>query len=216
VLHAQWTVPWHGSVKRQARLLVVAVAVLLLVTTAAAYGQSSITLDVPEVTQKTIVWCWLAVAEMVVKYYDWDQSPKQCRILELLDGQPKGYCCSAVNRCLRTGHLVEIQRIIRHYAGERSIITGPPRRPSDLAKALRKKKLVIAAISAGQGAGHVVVVRGIRRNRQAVQLLVNDPMSRIPQTIDYEKFLAYWQETIIVQHNKNDTDDNDDADDEGD
>jgi ABC-type bacteriocin/lantibiotic exporter with double-glycine peptidase domain len=187
-------------------------ALMLVLWSASGASGATITLDVPKVTQKTIAWCWLAVAEMVVKYYGWDEVPSQCRILERIDGLPKGYCCGAVNRCVRTGHLEEIRRIINHYTGGTARITGPPRRASAIARALRQDHLIIAALSTGMGAGHVVVVRGIRTEQGRVEVLVNDPMSRIPQTIALSELRSYWSHTIIVHGSSADESDDDDDD----
>jgi hypothetical protein len=95
--------------------------------------------------------------------------------------------------------MAEIKRVIEHYTGGQVNIAGPPARPSVIARALQRDQIIIAALQQpGAPAGHVVVVRGIRRTGQSVQLLVNDPMSRIPQTVDYGQFRTNWTQTIIA------------------
>ena len=59
----------------------------------------------------------------------------------------------------------------------------------------------MAELRAGYGEGHVVVIRGIRNRNGFFELFVNDPMSKVPNVIDFNDLIAYWAQTIIV-HDK--------------
>jgi hypothetical protein len=166
-----------------------------------SWAQSDrITLDVPELLQDVDVWCWVAVAEMLVTYYR-GRAPEQCRMLEIGYGLPRGACCSNPQRCRRPGHLDETRRLIEHFSGQQARVTGAPARPSQVARALDRNRAIVAAIQPpGQPIGHVVVVRGIRRGHDGrIDLLVNDPMSQVPNTIPWEQFRPLWRQSIIVR-----------------
>lgn len=173
---------------------------LIFIAAQSVCAKSSVTLEVQPVTQKSIVWCWLAVAEMAIRYYNWDESPSQCRIMEHGYGLSPGTCCQNPKGCARTGSLTEIVNIIKHYGGVDAFITGPPKQPKDVYKALAKNKLVIAALHTSMGSGHVVVIRGVRKQNGSIQLLVNDPMSVIARTLSYQKLHSMWRETVIINY----------------
>jgi len=183
------------------RLGALAAALLLVLAAAAPPARAQrVTLDMPEVTQALDVWCWVAVAEMLVTYYR-GRAPMQCRMLEIGYGLPKGRCCGDPGRCRRPGHLEETQRLIEHFSGQAARVTGPPDGPAAVARALGNNRAIVAAIlPPRQPVGHLVVIRGIRRARgQAVELLVNDPTSRVPATIPWSRFRPLWRQSIIVQ-----------------
>jgi hypothetical protein len=96
--------------------------------------------------------------------------------------------------------MTEIASLIEEFSGQETHITGAPPRPSSVAHQLERNRAIVAAVHPpGQSIGHVVVVRGIRRTASGVQLLLNDPMSRIPQTIDWSRLRPMWTDSIIVR-----------------
>jgi len=137
---------------------------------------------------------------MVVEYYNWGSAIDQCEIMERGYHVPPGTCCNNPQRCSRTGALEEIVAIIRRYGNTDAFITGPPPGAGDVYKALSKNKVVVAAISTTFGSGHVVVIRGIRRRAGVTQLLVNDPMSYLPQVVAYADLRQIWRQTVIVNY----------------
>lgn len=68
-------------------------------------------LNVPFDRQETLVWCWVASARMVARYYN-ISTPSQCRMLEQQYGAP---CCSQPGLCTRPGHITEIQALIGSF-----------------------------------------------------------------------------------------------------
>ena len=112
------------------------------------------------------------------------------------------------------GGIDEIAALIEHYSGYRPTVTGPPARASDVAKALRKNKVIVAALPNAGGGGHVVIVRGIRRESGGVQVLVNDPMSKRPYVVDFATFRNWWSQSIIVQFAPDNSSDRDEDDDD--
>jgi hypothetical protein len=158
-----------------------------------------ITLPIPEVKQRQDVWCWVAVAEMLVRYYT-GESRRQCRLLETGYGLPEDYCCGSEARCRRPGDLSEVAQLIEDISGQETRITGAPPRPSAVARQLERNRAIVAAIRPpGQQIGHVVVVHGIRSGRDWAELLINGPMSRVAETIPYRRLRSMWQASIIVR-----------------
>jgi hypothetical protein len=68
-------------------------------------------LNVPYEQQQTIVWCWVASARMVARYYN-VSTPSQCQMLQAQYGAP---CCSQPHLCARAGHISEIQALIASF-----------------------------------------------------------------------------------------------------
>jgi hypothetical protein len=68
-------------------------------------------LNVPFDRQETIVWCWVASARMVARYYN-VAVPSQCQMLQGQYGAP---CCSQPALCARAGHISEIQALIQSF-----------------------------------------------------------------------------------------------------
>lgn len=164
-----------------------------------------IALPVPTITQRTLVWCWLAVAEMVIRYRNQGRGLEQCQMMSIGHGMPPQACCADARPCARPGQLDEIQRLIAHFGGRFNQLS-PPQDPMSVYQHLRRGTPIIASINSGMGMGHVVVIRGMRfvpqRTRMGVQwmpmLLINDPMSMIPGEVPYRQFLRQWRASILV------------------
>ncbi|MBI4516569.1 MAG: hypothetical protein HY699_12225 [Deltaproteobacteria bacterium] len=163
----------------------------------------SVTAAVPAKRQKTIAWCWLAVAQMALDYFAVDDIPSQCRLMELGYGLANGYCCDDTARCTWPGSEQQIKAVIEHFGGLATSSREPPPNSKAIYDALSAGDLVIALIGAGFGQGHAVVVRGVRMEAEAggyaPYLLVNDPLARVPEKIEFSKLREVWQRTIIVR-----------------
>lgn len=68
-----------------------------------------------------MVWCWVAAARMVARYYN-VQTPPQCAMLQ---GQYRAPCCSNPALCTRPGYIGEIQGLIASFGLQYSAL-GPP------------------------------------------------------------------------------------------
>ncbi len=178
-----------------------------------AYAQptpdlSPVFLPVPEVTEQTPIWCWLAVSEMGLRYRR-GGSPKQCQMLEIGLRTLPGYCCSAPQRCLRAGSMEEIRRILGVLGGIHTQSAGPLQ-PMALYQVLRSGSPVIAAISTGSSIGHTIMIRGMRfesrtvwtpfgpRTEQVPIVLINDPMSYFAHEVPYATLQRQWLSSIVV------------------
>jgi hypothetical protein len=162
---------------------------------------SGVMLNIPLILQNTPVWCWVASAEMVIRYKNYGNSLQQCQMLEIGFQTPSGYCCSNPNNCMTTGTAQQIQYLVYNFGGRASSLSGPLSEKSVLTT-LKSNNPVIAFIklSPFSNSGHVVVIRGIRFSQDVQQavLTINDPLSYISQETTYANFLQYWQGSIII------------------
>lgn len=78
-------------------------------------------LNIPYERQDTMVWCWVAAAKMIARYYN-VQTPSQCSMLQAQYGAP---CCGNPAMCTRPGYIGEIQALIASF-GLRYSVMGPP------------------------------------------------------------------------------------------
>jgi len=186
----------------------------VLLALGVAYGPSRahaqlpppVVLPVPTVTQDTMVWCWLAVSEMVIRYRNWGAGFRQCQMMEVGYRVPPGTCCGNPNLCARPGSIQEIQGVIASFGGRFSSL-APPTNYQVLYNILQSGRPVIAQIATGGSIGHVVVIRGmgfqpfinmLGMPDVAPILMINDPMSIVPAQVPYAQFLAIWRASIIV------------------
>lgn len=165
---------------------------------------AEIDVDVEPVVQDTLIWCWVATARMVIKYYNEGDAPRQCEILQdITPGAPPGYCCSNKKLCMRSGQLYEIQNVIKRYTGLDSVIKNSLPTSNDIATALEKNRLIIAATYTGPMAGHVVLIKGIRKTTRngvkTTQILINDPMEHKAKVVSFAEFKKRWKQSIVVQ-----------------
>jgi hypothetical protein len=157
------------------------------------------------IQQQTPVWCWLACAEMVVRWKNSGAGPRQCELASAANNGPSPVCCYPQNpmvmqACMRTGGLPEIQALIGFFGHSASAIT-PPGSPIDLYQALAQRKAVIAALMSTPFSGHVVVIRGMDPNAPTPGgvIFVNDPMSQFTQPVPFTLFLQqHWNAAIVV------------------
>lgn len=168
-----------------------------------------VALNVPQIAQTTPVWCWLAVAEMAIRYRNLGGGLSQCQMLEVGYTLPSGSCCATPTACMRTGGLQEIQAVIGRF-GRRLSVLGPTPSPTEVYSFLRQGHPVIAALQNTPFSGHVVLIRGMRiatvpivtpfgmQTQTIPVLLVNDPMSHFVSEVSYAAMLGYWSAAIVV------------------
>lgn len=199
--------------------LALAVFVALGFKPAVAAPPRPVSVPVPHIMQRTSMWCWLAVAEMVVRYKHWGRGPSQCQLMEIGLAMPPGRCCRNPRACLRGGTLKEIMRIINHFNG-RSTALGPPASPGELYSLFSRNQVIIARLVqskrpgiriGGPPPGHVVVLRGLGYEqvvfksprgpirRLAPVVLINDPQFPHPIKVPYPDVISNWERSILVK-----------------
>lgn len=171
------------------------IVVTLLLTIPAQSSAQQVVLPVPNVTQNTPQWCWVAVAEMVIRYLHLGAGFNQCAMLQDTYRAP---CCVQPAMCNRPGHMAEIQNLIARYGGRWSSM-APALDPNSIALHLSQNRPIIAFVRLPmQDVGHFVVIRGIRNTPLGPQVLINDPLSWVPSTVSLAQFYQYWQASIVV------------------
>jgi hypothetical protein len=106
-----------------------------------------IDLGIPYMPQQTQVWCWLACAEMIIRWKNGGSGPSQCEMASVANMAPSPMCCSPPNpmvmqACVRTGSLQEIQGLIATFGHSASSITQPGS-PYDLYQTLNQRRAII-------------------------------------------------------------------------
>ena len=154
-------------------------------------------LNIRPITQQTIVWCWAAVSEMVLKYYRFPNlNPAgnyQCGIV----GSTTPFCSSDCSKCITpigsafalsaviANYQILTDTIIMHHEGRRFNVKVDGRlSPNEIADEIMNGKPIIVGISpSGMGSyyppgmsEHVALIIGYERTPSAVKVLVNDPM----------------------------------------
>ena len=166
-------------------------------------------LKIRPISQQTLVWCWAAVSEMVLKHYRFPNlNPAgnyQCGIVGTLGGICGTNCGACVTTIGSTYQMSEVianyQYLSDNYLGHhqgRHFDVSPARRlsPSEIANEIDEGDPVIAGISpSGVGAyyppsmsEHAVLIVGYRESGQGFHVLVNDPMPYA--LMGYDPYLA--------------------------
>lgn len=149
--------------------------------------------DVPLHSQDTMVWCWVAVAQMIANYYG-QNAPSQC---EMLQEQYRAPCCSNPQACMRGGHIQEIRALIRKFGGRPSGV-APPANGFVLYDALRRGPIVLHTT---QGAGHFVVATGMRVVPSPIGPLgivsINDPYYGVYE-VEFPKLASIWTAAVLM------------------
>lgn len=109
--------------------------------------------NVPFETQQTQVWCWVATARMVARYYN-VTTPPQCQMLAQQYGAP---CCQNPAMCARPGYIQEIQALVASF-GLRSSSIGPPTDGYTLLNLFKQGRPIILYVNNS----HFVVANGIK------------------------------------------------------
>lgn len=171
---------------------------LLLSFVAPSYASAeSKRLSIRPAAQKTAVWCWAAVGEMVLKYYDFPNlNPGrdfQCGVVGSTGGACASYCGNCVYPIGSTSRMARVledyQDISDHYISNHhgtyfDVYTDGRLSPSEIMSEIKERDPVIAGISpSGMGSyypigmsEHVALIIGYRRTGNKFHVLVNDPM----------------------------------------
>lgn len=181
------------------RLLILTVMSLVIVgaTASPASKAQDAALSISPVVQRTPVWCWVAVGEMVFNHFDVPNvSPVgefQCAIIGVMAG-PRHPCWGDCTRCVvPAGDPQNITNMLMQYpqvAGQltRQSVRGIRSRrivraltPRELKEDLDNDRPVIAGISpagvTGPAAQHVALIIGYEEDDDdnRLILIVNDP-----------------------------------------
>lgn len=158
-------------------------------------------LNIPNIPQKTRVWCWAAVAQQIITRKRGD-SPPQCALVGMVHGKRPGYCCPHYERCAVRGSLGQIRKLIRNFGRSYSTIERPVG-PMTLYNTLRAGRAVIIALRNSAYSGHVVVIAGLTwvhgENGRVAMLHVNDPIGALPPRVPYALIRERWMAAIVVR-----------------
>lgn len=171
---------------------------------AAARGQAgAIDLGIPNIPQRTPVWCWVAVVEQIIRWRQGGAGPSQAELVAMANGMHPQACFQPANpmvyqACMRTGHLAEIQGLLAAFGGGFSAL-APPTHPQPIYATLRQGRPIILALQSTPFSGHVVVLRGMLPAPDPL-LLINDPMAwnGLGQAVPFSAILGFWQAAIVL------------------
>lgn len=159
-------------------------------------------LNIPNLRQETMVWCWAAVAQQIIHATKGaQQTPQQCALVAIANGAAPEFCCNGQNpQCVRTGAIPQIQQLIQQFGGRTSTYV-PAADPMTLYNTLRSGHAVILGLRSQQ-MGHVVVVRGMSfaptQGGWEPVLHLNDPMAQFTQPVPFRQIAPMWSEAIVV------------------
>ncbi len=161
----------------------------------------TIDLGIINIQQQNAVWCWAAVAQQIITKRR-GQSPPQCALVAMANGNNPSYCCPDSGRCAVTGTLAQIQKLIANFGGRQSSIRQPSD-PMSVYRMLRAGQPIILALNnAGQQSGHVVLLTGMSwvRTRHGAEpiLHINDPYGTIPPRLHWRQLMHRWHAAIVV------------------
>lgn len=174
-----------------------AAAALLMLLSGGALAQSRV-LPIAPIAQQTPVWCWAAVAEMLLRHLGYPginpAGNYQCGIVGSLGGECWYNC--GLPRCITgigtlsafAGVLERYPEVASHVHGRRLpallLDAAGPLEPEEIMQEIDARRPVAAGISPG-GLGaylppgiseHVVLIIGYRHLGDRFALVVNDPM----------------------------------------
>lgn len=170
-------------------------------------------LPIPLITQDTPVWCWVAAADMAIKYRRCKLIQlSQCQMLEIGYSLQPGFCCGDLRRCMRpTIGWNEIRSLIYHFGGTLSSWTLP-HDPITLYNLLDNRIPVISQITTGYQTSHFVVIQGMYFVDKIVghfpdgtpivdriaYVNVNDPLSPMTQVYSYPQLRLKWIDSLVI------------------
>ena len=158
-------------------------------------------LNIPNIPQKTAVWCWAAVAQQIIMRKR-GASPPQCALVAMVHGRRPGYCCPHYERCAVKGRLSQIRKLIRNFGRSSSTIERPVG-PMILYQTLRAGRPVIIALRNSAYSGHTVVVTGLTwvegEQGRVAMLHVNDPIGALPPRVPFPLIRERWLAAIVVR-----------------
>jgi hypothetical protein len=143
----------------------------------------SITLDIPHYGQDTPVWCWAAVAQMVIAHFQGATStPTQKELVRMALGQPESAIWSAgVPADAVVPNDAHFIRLLIKVLARRVSDWFPPCPPEEIYANLYFGNPVILHVMTSGATSHVVVVAGVRPDGDGhFEVLLNDPSPRVP------------------------------------
>lgn len=174
------------------RRAILAALLFFALTMSCAKRSAAYELPIQPVYQQTQVWCWAAVAEMVLRYYDWQSiNPAgnyQCGIVALLNPICNQNCFACITPIGSTFQLAQVMHYYQQvanqiaYPGDFVEVQPEPRLSlDDLVGEIDSDAPVLIGISPSGMASfyppgmsdHVALVVGY--DEQTGALLVNDP-----------------------------------------
>lgn len=167
------------------------------------YGMAPVDLPIENISQETKVWCWAAVSQQIIAASRGKaQTPSQCALVATANEAPAEICCVQQDpRCVTTGSLQQVQRLVQQFGGRTSSYAAPTDAMT-LYRTLKQGHAVVIGIEAGGGMGHVVVARGMsfQQTPQGPIALVhiNDPMAQFTQPVPFDQVAAVWRQAIII------------------
>ena len=176
------------------------------------------TLSIPPVTQRTHVWCWIAVIEMVARYHDVPNvNPAgvyQCGIVGLLAlGGSSNQCAYECRLCtVPAGSAQNLGVALEEYPRRARVVTGRlvrdivgdyqsrPLDPDEIVEEIDDENPIIAGISpSGRPpqftSEHVALIVGYERDGDI--LIVNDPYP-FPPSVWADPYLAAGAREVIA------------------
>jgi alkylhydroperoxidase family enzyme len=151
------------------------------------------TLSILPVYQRTHVWCWAAVSEMIFRHYGLpnidERDDYQCSIVKSVVKASGGQCASDCGNCVFPAvtmadlenniHLYSLAVTNETHSRTRVMSVAMVNRlePQYVAEQIRAGRPIVAAISAGAPFyyRHVALVIGIEGSGPNANLIVNDP-----------------------------------------
>jgi len=184
-------------------MLMIVVIIVALFHESPASAQ--VNLPIQNIQQRTASWCWVAVAEQIIRWKNNGRGPQQCELVAIANGLPPGACCfpspnpMVMQACMRTGGLHEIQGMIAAFGHSFSVV-APPTHPVALFQTLQQGHPIILAVQSSPFSGHVVVLRGMIMGPDPL-LIINDPMgwTGFSQPVPFSRLATMWQAAILVQ-----------------
>jgi len=173
-------------------------ALLSVLLLAATIARADKVLDVEPVEQATPVWCWVAVSEMVLRYYDVPNvnpgGHYQCGFIGLNAVATNAQACNADCRLCNfpAGHANVLKSAFEEYPRRVALVKSerqPRLRMTIRARALsfdevmeeidNERPFIIGISPAGSPvsnvSAHVAVIRGYKDEGGRSEVLVNDP-----------------------------------------
>lgn len=162
------------------------------------YEQVSVSRQLPiaPVRQQTLVWCWLAVGEMVFKHYGISNlNPNgnyQCGIIGSLQFVSPACASNCFNNAciIPSGSNYNTARMLRDYSWTAenkvfSCVEGREMSFNSIKSNIDMGKPIIAGVSYFRrqyygGAEHAVLITGYERNESGIYLTINDPFPYEP------------------------------------
>lgn len=162
-------------------------------------------LSVPHYVQETDVWCWAAVARMVIAYFRGEEgTPPQSRLVELILDLPEGHCARSPMpvECAQASYSFFVNMLMR-VGGARHVRELASMDALGVYSALAMRNVIVAEMRIAEDMTHVVVMRGVWvRDRQAftIDVLVNDPSPLIgkPVWMPYADLIPAIERLFVI------------------